>query len=64
MRVRKPVEPESNDKEWPVSLKEKALSYHGDGRPGKLKVVPTKPTVTATDLALAYSPGVAQRRST
>jgi len=42
-----------------VSLKEKALSYHGDGRPGKLKVVPTKPTVTATDLALAYSPGVA-----
>ena len=42
-----------------MSLKEKALSYHGDGRPGKLKVVPTKPTVTATDLALAYSPGVA-----
>ena len=42
-----------------MSLKEKALSYHGDGRPGKVKVVPTKPTVTATDLALAYSPGVA-----
>ena len=42
-----------------MSLKEKALSYHGDGRPGKLKVVPTKPTVTAADLSLAYSPGVA-----
>jgi len=42
-----------------VSLKEKALSYHGDGRPGKLKVVPTKPTVTADDLSLAYTPGVA-----
>jgi len=59
LRVRNFVKPESNDKERPVSLKEKALSYHGDGRPGKLKVVPTKPTVTATDLALAYSPGVA-----
>ncbi len=42
-----------------MSLKEKALSYHGDGRPGKLKVVPTKPTVTADDLSLAYTPGVA-----
>jgi malate dehydrogenase (oxaloacetate-decarboxylating)(NADP+) len=43
-----------------VSLKQKALAYHGDGRPGKLKVVPTKPTVTAEDLALAYTPGVAE----
>ena len=59
MRIRNFAGPEANDKEWPVSLKEKALSYHGDGRPGKVKVVPTKPTVTATDLALAYSPGVA-----
>ena len=30
------------------------------GRPGKIKVVPTKPTVTADDLSLAYSPGVAE----
>ena len=43
-----------------MSLKEKALAYHGRGRPGKLKVVPTKPTVTAEDLALAYTPGVAE----
>ena len=37
----------------------KALRYHADGRPGKIKLVPTKPTVTAADLAMAYSPGVA-----
>jgi malate dehydrogenase (oxaloacetate-decarboxylating)(NADP+) len=42
-----------------VSLKEEALAYHRDGRPGKIKVVPTKPTVTADDLSLAYTPGVA-----
>jgi len=42
-----------------VSLKKDALAYHSKGRPGKLKVVPTKPTVTADDLSLAYTPGVA-----
>jgi len=42
-----------------VSLNEKALEYHAQGRPGKHKVVPTKPCVTADDLSLAYSPGVA-----
>ncbi len=40
--------------------KEEALRYHSDGRPGKIKVVPTKPTVTQKDLSLAYSPGVAE----
>jgi malate dehydrogenase (oxaloacetate-decarboxylating)(NADP+) len=40
--------------------KDAALKYHADGRPGKIKVVPTKPTVTAADLSLAYSPGVAE----
>lgn len=39
--------------------KEAALSYHEDGRPGKIEVVPTKPYRTQTDLSLAYSPGVA-----
>ena len=39
--------------------KDEALRYHAQGRPGKIKVIPTKPTVTAADLALAYSPGVA-----
>lgn len=42
-----------------MSLKERALDYHSEGRPGKVKVVPTKPTVTAEDLSLAYTPGVA-----
>ena len=40
--------------------KEDALAYHSSGRKGKIEVVPTKPTVTAADLALAYSPGVAE----
>ncbi|RIL06589.1 MAG: hypothetical protein DCC71_06205 [Proteobacteria bacterium] len=40
--------------------KEQALAYHESGRPGKIKVVPTKPTLTAEDLSLAYSPGVAE----
>ena len=42
-----------------MSLKEDALAYHASGRPGKIKVVPTKPTDTADDLSLAYTPGVA-----
>jgi len=37
-----------------------ALRYHEQGRPGKLEVIPTKPCVTARDLTLAYSPGVAE----
>ncbi len=43
-----------------MGLKERALAYHSEGRPGKIKVVPTKPTVTADDLSLAYTPGVAE----
>ena len=37
-----------------------ALRYHAEGRPGKIQVVPTKPTATQRDLSLAYSPGVAE----
>lgn len=37
-----------------------ALNYHSEGRPGKIEVVPTKPTATKRDLSLAYSPGVAE----
>lgn len=47
----------------PMSKKlrrEDALEYHSQGRPGKIEVIPTKPTATARDLALAYSPGVAE----
>src|SRR5438270_613148 len=37
-----------------------ALNYHSKGRPGKIQVVPTKPTNSQRDLSLAYSPGVAE----
>jgi malate dehydrogenase (oxaloacetate-decarboxylating)(NADP+) len=37
-----------------------ALEYHSKGRPGKIEVVPTKPTATQRDLSLAYTPGVAK----
>jgi len=42
-----------------TDLKTAALDYHANPRPGKLSVELTKPTATARDLALAYSPGVA-----
>ena len=37
-----------------------ALDYHSQEPAGKLEVVPTKPMSTQFDLALAYSPGVAE----
>ncbi len=40
--------------------KEDALKYHSENRPGKIEVVPTTPHATQRDLALAYSPGVAE----
>ena len=40
-------------------LREDALAYHAQGRPGKIEVVPTKPYSSQRDLSLAYSPGVA-----
>jgi malate dehydrogenase (oxaloacetate-decarboxylating)(NADP+) len=39
--------------------KQDALRYHEEGRPGKIQVVPTKPTENQRDLSLAYTPGVA-----
>jgi malate dehydrogenase (oxaloacetate-decarboxylating)(NADP+) len=36
-----------------------ALDYHAHGRAGKIEITPTKPCLTARDLSLAYSPGVA-----
>ncbi len=38
---------------------EEALRYHQEPRPGKIEVVPTKPSYSQTDLSLAYTPGVA-----
>src|SRR4051812_36202444 len=43
-----------------MSLQKDALSYHADGRAGKIEVSPTKPCLTARDLSLAYTPGVAE----
>ena len=40
--------------------KQDALNYHSQGQPGKIEVVPTKMLSTQLDLALAYSPGVAE----
>ncbi|NDK57114.1 NADP-dependent malic enzyme [Pontibacter sp. BT213] len=40
--------------------KEDALNYHMEGKPGKIEVIPTKMVSTQHDLALAYSPGVAE----
>ncbi len=39
---------------------QEALALHSGGRPGKLEIRITKPLVTARDLSLAYSPGVAE----
>src|ERR1043165_2279291 len=40
--------------------REDALNYHTMGQPGKIEVVPTKVLSSQMDLALAYSPGVAE----
>ena len=56
--------PPQNPPGSPISKKkirrEDALAYHSSGRRGKIEVVPTKPCATARDLALAYTPGVAE----
>ena len=43
-----------------TNKKQDALDYHAQGRPGKIQVIPTKPTASQRDLTLAYSPGVAE----
>lgn len=40
--------------------KKDILEYHSLGRPGKIEVVPTKPSNSQRDLSIAYSPGVAE----
>jgi malate dehydrogenase (oxaloacetate-decarboxylating)(NADP+) len=42
------------------AFKQAALDYHAKPIPGKLSVELTKPAASARDLALAYSPGVAE----
>src|SRR4030066_116677 len=41
-------------------LKTAALDYHALPVPGKIRVESTKPCATQQDLALAYTPGVAE----
>ncbi len=41
-------------------LKQDALDYHEYPKPGKLEIRATKPMANGQDLALAYSPGVAE----
>lgn len=41
-------------------FRQQALDYHAKPVPGKISIELTKPAETVTDLALAYSPGVAE----
>ncbi len=43
----------------PEELKQAALEYHRHPPAGKIRITPTKSLLTARDLSLAYSPGVA-----
>ena len=43
----------------PDEIHKKALHYHSIGSPGKFGIKPTKELITQSDLALAYTPGVA-----
>jgi malate dehydrogenase (oxaloacetate-decarboxylating)(NADP+) len=43
-----------------TDFKQAALDYHSKPRPGKISIELTKPAETQADLALAYSPGVAE----
>ncbi|MBT1444096.1 malate dehydrogenase [Shewanella sp. JM162201] len=43
-----------------ADLRQQALDYHEFPTPGKMAVCLTKPAQTSMDLALAYSPGVAE----
>ena len=42
------------------ALRKSALNYHAHPKPGKLEIRATKPLANGRDLALAYSPGVAE----
>lgn len=49
-----------NKKDADFEINQAALVYHAEPRPGKISVELTKPTATARDLSLAYTPGVAE----
>ncbi|NBY20724.1 NADP-dependent malic enzyme, partial [bacterium] len=52
--------PKEPQKDGQKDNRKEALDYHSSGRPGKIEVISTKSVKTSRDLALAYSPGVAQ----
>ena len=41
-------------------FREQALKYHAEPKPGKISIEISKAAETVKDLALAYSPGVAE----
>lgn len=47
----------------PNNLRDAALHYHREPHPGKIRIQAIKPLSNQRDLALAYSPGVAERLS-
>ncbi len=53
------IDDKTTDTDQSREKDQEALSYHENGRPGKIEITSTKPTFSARDLSLAYSPGVA-----
>ncbi len=50
----------SNSEDFDAEINRDALAYHAGPVPGKISIQVTKPTDTQRDLALAYTPGVAE----
>ena len=51
---------EQNNQDADFEINQAALDYHANPRPGKISVEVSKSTRTQRDLALAYTPGVAE----
>jgi malate dehydrogenase (oxaloacetate-decarboxylating)(NADP+) len=51
---------EHKNKDADFEINQASLDYHENPRPGKISVELSKPTSTQRDLALAYTPGVAE----
>lgn len=51
---------DNKEQDADFEINQAALDYHANPRPGKISVELTKPTATQRDLALAYTPGVAE----
>ena len=51
---------DQNQQDADFEINQAALDYHANPRPGKISVEVSKPTRSQRDLALAYTPGVAE----